>query len=225
MPGAFPGSADNSPPFERDELDSASEFSFRNASRDNFNGRKELPDESKFHNMGYQRPQSEYMPVVPQIKLTSVSNNESSASVHSMGQNLHFSKPRRPLYESEDPFTTHQKSPEEMQQTRLLEGAENTDPSHPQHRRDNKNGNPRADFDTRLVQAADLNRQQLESQVIRKINSGFEILRPGTLNRPQSHDETKLKGEGNWEKHLSRKLQRRSRDVSQPRESRFVEET
>ena len=112
-----------------------------------------------------------------------------------------------------------------MQQTRLLRGAENSDPSHPQYRHDVRDESSRGDYDTRLIQAAEMNRQQLESQVIRKINSGFEILRPGTLNRPQSHDETKLKGEGHWEKHLSRKLQRRSRDVSHSRESRFVEET
>lgn len=112
-----------------------------------------------------------------------------------------------------------------MQQTRLLQGAENSDPSQPQYRRDIRDESSGEDFDTRLVQAAEMNRQQVESQVIRKINSGFEILRPGTLDRPQSHDETKLKGEGNWEKHLSRKLQRRSRDASHPRESRFIEET
>lgn len=142
-----------------------------------------------------------------------------------VGQNSRLTKPQTPLYESEDPFTTPTKSLEEMQQTRLLEGVENSDPSHSQYKRRDKDESPRADFDTRLIQASELNRQQLESQVIRKINSGFEILRPGTLNRPQSYHDTKLKGESSSEKHLSRKLQRRSRDVGHPRESRFVEET
>lgn len=184
-----------------------------------------MPDEPNFQTMGYQSPGSEHIPpAVPRIRLTGV-NNEPSASTHVGGQNFRFSKSQGPLHEGEDPFTTHTKSLPEMQQTRLLQGAENSNPSHPHYRGDDKDESSRADFDTRLVQAAELNRQQLESQVIRKINSGFEILRPGTLNRPQSHDDAKLKGEGNWEKHLSRKLHRRSRDVSHPRESRFVEET
>ena len=182
-----------------------------------------MPNEPSFQTLGYQSPESEQiLPAVPQIKFTGV-NNEPSTSMPLVKQKFRLNKPQAPLYENEDPFTTPPKSVEE--QTRLLQGAENSDPTHSQYKRRDKDESPRADFDTRLVQAAELNRQQLESQVIRKINSGFEILRPGTLNRPQTHDDTKLKGESNSEKHLSRKLQRKSRDVSHPRESRFVEET
>lgn len=190
-------------------------------SPDTFNGRKPVSDGPSFRNKGYQSLESEQIPpAVPRIKLIGV-NSEPYTSRRTEGQNIHFSKPRTPLYEGDDPFTTSTKSPEEMQETRLLKGVENSDPLHPQYKRGDNNESARGDFDSRT----EFNRQQSESQVIRKINSGFEILRPGTLDRPQAHDDTKLKGENNSERHLSRKLQRKSRDVSQPRESRFVEET
>lgn len=221
------GSADSEgpPSFERDELDSASEFSFRMASHDTFNQKTTVPDEPSFQTMRYQNPGSEQIPpAAPRIKSPGV-NNEPSASTHLAEQNFYATKPQAPLHVSDDPFTTPTKNPEEMQQTRLHKGAENSDPSYSQYKRSDNDESSRADFNTRLFQAAEVNRPNSESQVIRKINSGFEILRPGTLNRPQTHDDTKLKGENNAEKQLSRKLQRKSRGVGHSRESRFVEET
>ena len=37
------------------------------------------------------------------------------------------------------------------------------------------------------LQQSDGNRQTRQSQVVRKVNSGFEILSPGSLSRPQEH--------------------------------------
>lgn len=59
----------------------------------------------------------------------------------------------------------------------------------------------------------DGNRRLRRSQVIRKINSGFEILRPGTLDAPrQSNDNTEWTVEDG--KRESKKLQKRGRALS-----------
>ncbi|KAL2043559.1 hypothetical protein N7G274_003866 [Stereocaulon virgatum] len=56
----------------------------------------------------------------------------------------------------------------------------------------------------------DGNRQVRRSQIIRKVNSGFEILRPGSLDVPcQSTDSAKWTAEESGNKRQSRKLQKR----------------
>ena len=61
----------------------------------------------------------------------------------------------------------------------------------------------------------DGNRQLRRSQVIRKVNSGFEILRPGTLDVPrQSTDSAEWQEDGSGIKRQSRKLQKRGRATS-----------
>ena len=58
------------------------------------------------------------------------------------------------------------------------------------------------------LQLFDSNRQLKRAQVIRKVNSGFEILRPGTLDAPrQSSDSADWQGDGI--KRQPRKLQKR----------------
>jgi len=66
------------------------------------------------------------------------------------------------------------------------------------------------------LQPFDGNRGLRRSQVIRKVNSGFEILRPGTLGAPRpSTDNTDLSGDlGEGVKRQSRKLQKRGRPNS-----------
>lgn len=64
---------------------------------------------------------------------------------------------------------------------------------------------------------------QHQSQVLRKVNSGFEILRPGTFGEPSSPEEDKP-AEG--EKRKSKRLQKRrtSSSASRDRPSHFVEQ-
>jgi hypothetical protein len=69
-------------------------------------------------------------------------------------------------------------------------------------------------------------RNQRESQVIRKINSGFEILRPGTFGQPPNPEEQQLTEQNLGEKRQSKRLQKRrkSSSGSQTRTSHFVEQ-
>lgn len=82
------------------------------------------------------------------------------------------------------------------------------------------------------LQQADGNRQHRQSQVARKVNSGFEILRPGSFSHQQGYvadwsekaglgteHQRELDAHGN--KRHSRKLQRKRADS---KESRFKEE-
>lgn len=66
------------------------------------------------------------------------------------------------------------------------------------------------------LQPLDGNRRLRRSQVIRKVNSGFEILRPGTLGAPRpSTDNTEWSGDlGEGVKRQSRKLQKKPRPNS-----------
>ena len=59
----------------------------------------------------------------------------------------------------------------------------------------------------------DPGRQNKKSQVIRKINSGFEILKPGTLDQPRQISETiaERNGEDFYDQRKPRKLQRKGR--------------
>jgi hypothetical protein len=62
---------------------------------------------------------------------------------------------------------------------------------------------------------------QRQSQVLRKVNSGFEILRPGTFGEPPSLEEDKpVTGE----KRKSKRLQKRRTSSSASRTSHFVEQ-
>lgn len=62
---------------------------------------------------------------------------------------------------------------------------------------------------------------QRQTQVLRKVNSGFEILRPGTFGEPPSpEDESPAPSE----KRQSRRLQKKRRSSSVSRKSHFVEQ-
>lgn len=77
------------------------------------------------------------------------------------------------------------------------------------------------------LQNGNANRQLRQSQVVRKINSGFEILQPGTLDRArQSSDIVDVKPEfEQWSKRQSKKLQKKSPSESPTKRlSHFVEE-
>jgi hypothetical protein len=59
---------------------------------------------------------------------------------------------------------------------------------------------------------------QRDEQVIRKVNSGFEILRPGTF-QPPTPEEVELA-----ERRTSKKLQKKRRSSGDSRKSAFVEQ-
>ncbi|KAF2787017.1 hypothetical protein K505DRAFT_134371 [Melanomma pulvis-pyrius CBS 109.77] len=65
-----------------------------------------------------------------------------------------------------------------------------------------------------------------ESQVLRKVNSGFEILRPGTLGQPPSPEDEKPADGGNnfGDKRQSKRLQKRRKSSSGSRTSHFIEQ-
>lgn len=65
------------------------------------------------------------------------------------------------------------------------------------------------------------NRRDVDSQVLRKVNSGFEILRPGTFAPPSPEEEDKA---ANAEKRQSKRLQKKRRSSAGSRTSHFVEQ-
>jgi hypothetical protein len=62
------------------------------------------------------------------------------------------------------------------------------------------------------------NQNQQQSQVVRKVNSGFEILRPGTFGEPPSPEDDKP------EKPQSKRLQKRRKSSGGSKTSQFVEQ-
>ena len=64
------------------------------------------------------------------------------------------------------------------------------------------------------LQPFNANRQSRQSQVIRKINSGFEILRPGTLDQPRESVDLTERKEETGGKGKPNKLQRKNRRIS-----------
>ena len=89
-------------------------------------------------------------------------------------------------------------------------------------------------YTSNALQQGDGNRQNRQSQVVRKINSGFEILRPGSFSRPQAYgadwnekaggESDHYRGqraEGSDKKRHSKRLRRKRADS---KESRFKEE-
>ncbi|KAF2735481.1 hypothetical protein EJ04DRAFT_534230 [Polyplosphaeria fusca] len=61
---------------------------------------------------------------------------------------------------------------------------------------------------------------QRDTQILRKVNSGFEILRPGTFGEPPSPEEDKLPND----RRQSKKLQKRRKSSSASRTSHFHEQ-
>ena len=71
----------------------------------------------------------------------------------------------------------------------------------------------------------DSNRQSQRAQVIRKVNSGFEILRPGTLEKSrQSNDSADLRQSLETEqKRQGKRLQKKRRESTKGKVSEFSE--
>lgn len=112
------------------------------------------------------------------------------------------------IHEASDPFATPETSPKEDRIPVMVDA-----PPAKQHSELIDNGN--IDYiqgHAHPLRPFDGNRQLRRSQVIRKVNSGFEILRPGTLNTPRPSSDSADAREDASRK--PRKLQRRSRTSS-----------
>ncbi len=219
-------SKDRPPSAKRNEFDSTSEFSFQFAANDTIDQiTTTFPGETSFQPSACdQKTDSEQVaPAYPQIRQSGL-GDEWSAPTSLPEPKYYYVEPPKPSLEGEDLFRTPVKTPVETHQTRMFKGVEPSDPSYSQRQNGEKDEISQVNSDTGLFHAGP-NKRSTPSQVIRKINSGFEILRPGTLDRPQPHDDTKLERDIDVEKKTSRKLQRKSRDVGHSRDSRFSEGT
>ena len=112
------------------------------------------------------------------------------------------------VHEPSDPFATPEASPKEDRIPVMVDG-----PPAIQH--SDLIGNGDIDYmqgHAQPLRPFDGNRQLRRSQVVRKVNDGFEILRPGTLDTPRrSSDITDLREDYDRK---PKKLQRRSRASS-----------
>lgn len=167
---------------------------------------------------------SAYGQGVPQIRLSGV-DNEWAASTHPAEHKYFFAGPPSPLYEDRmDPFDAPADSP--MGERRSLNsssGIRSRDPPKPRFSLSDEDEISPAPRNSQITQD-DVTRNSRTSQVIRKVNSGFEILRPGTLDKPQTSEEIypghDLENAGSPP---IKKLQKKNRDSLSLRESRFTE--
>lgn len=163
---------------------------------------------------------------VPQIRLSGV-DNDWTADAHPAEHKYYFAGPPSPLYEDRnDPFDMPAESP--MDQRTRLNSSEirSRDPPKPRFSlsdEDEISPDPR---NSQMTQD-DVTRHLRMSQVVRKVNSGFEILRPGTLDRPpQPSDDVNpdldfdVTGSSPTKKRL-----RKNRDSLSLKGSRFTEGT
>ena len=168
---------------------------------------------------------SAYGPGVPQIRLSGV-DSEWTAGTHPAEHRYYFAGPPSPLYEDgNDPFGTPADSPRD-ERTRLNSASEmrSRDTPKPRFSLSDEDEISSAPHNTQMTHD-DMPRQIRASQVVRKVNSGFEILRPGTLDRaPQTSDDANsgqdLEAAGSSP---TKKLHKKHRDSLSLRESRFTE--
>lgn len=119
------------------------------------------------------------------------------------------------IHEASDPFATPEASPKEDRIPVVVDAP-------PANQHSEMIGNGNIDYiqgHAQPLRPFDGNRQLRRSQVLRKVNSGFEILRPGTLDTPrQSSDIADVREDYDRK---PKKLQRRSRASSG---SNFIED-
>lgn len=159
---------------------------------------------------------------VPEIRLSGV-DNDWTAGTQFAEHDHYFSGPSAPLHEENNPFGTP---------TRPMEAS--TKPNYSSDTPSSDHPKPRFSLSddeieltptrSRIMQNGGGDLQGRQSQVIRKINSGFEILRPGTLNQPQPNNETNFGQDLEMGVNSSgKKLHKKKRDSVSLRESRFIE--
>ena len=169
--------------------------------------------------------------VVPRtVSSTSVSPTQGHDGQFSFEQ-VPLSNLATPTSAQNDPFLTPHESPIEEQKDYFngLPSFHNfveTDPRNGQ-RQNFINSNSSEDYENSYLDHADARTPNTrDTDVIRKVNSGFEILRPGTLGSKTSDTpETYQPTRGDGDKRQSRRLQKRVRSsTSASRKSMFSED-
>lgn len=164
---------------------------------------------------------------VPQIRLSGV-ENDWTPGTHPAEHKYYFAGPPSPLYEDRnDPFDMQADNAMD-ERTRLdsSSGIRSRDPQKPRFSLSDEDEISPAPRHSQMTQD-DIMRHSRVSQVVRKVNSGFEILRPGTLDRPlQTSDDVNLGQDLDVAgSSPTKKLHKKNRDSLSLRESRFTEGT
>ena len=136
------------------------------------------------------------------------------ANPHSPIQNAAINGSSRSSYEANNPFVT----PDGSLKDYRAESLQNDDDIADQHTRLIDDSGITYDEDyAKPLQPFDNNRHLRHSQVIRKVNSGFQILRPGTLEISRQSNNDDKKSTGVFEetnKRAPKKLQKKGRPSS-----------
>lgn len=161
---------------------------------------------------------------VPQIRLSGA-DNEWTGVTHPAEHKYYFSGPPSPLYEDRnDPFDTPGGS--SMNERSRLDSSDfrSQDPPRPRFSLSDEDETSPAPRSSQMAQD-DITRHMRISQVVRKVNSGFEILRPGTLDKPPKSSDDANSGQNLDVAGSSptKKLHKKNRDSLFLRESRFTE--
>lgn len=156
--------------------------------------------------------------VATNIDYSNLQNQQKGAGQHLPLHRLFSYEQISPTYEEGNPFVTPNATPIDEHHTGTgFDGPfSNLDlATHHAHNMENNEITHNQDT-SQALHHSDVNRQTRKSQVIRKINSGFEILRPGTLDQPrQSNDFTELREVSETGRlRQAKRLQRRSRASS-----------
>lgn len=168
---------------------------------------------------------SAYGQGIPQIRLSGV-ENDWAAGTHPAEHKYHFAGPPSPLYEdSNDQFDMPADSSMD-ERTRINSSSEihNRDPPKPRFSLSDEDEISPAPRNSQMAQD-DITRHMRISQVVRKVNSGFEILRPGTLDKPPKTSDDAKPGQDLDVAGSSptKKRNRKNQDSVPLRESRFTE--
>lgn len=184
-------------------------------------------NENSPHNATSSASKSAHGQNVPQIRLSGV-ENDWTPGTHPAEHKYYFAGPPSPLYEDgNDPFDMRADIPMD-ERTRLdsSTGVHSRDPQKPRFSLSDEDEILPAPRHSQMTQD-DITRQSRTSQVVRKVNSGFEILRPGTLDRPLQTSDDVNPGQNLDVAGSSptKKLHKKNRDSLSLRESRFTEGT
>lgn len=154
---------------------------------------------------------------VPQIRLSGVDHDWTAGAPPAEDKYLSSA-----LHENKDPFGTSDHLTEARTGPNHVNETPGSDPPKRRFSLSDDEIEP-VPATTRLVQNGGDSRHG-PTQVIRKVNSGFEILLPGSLNRPRNNNETNSgqELEAGGSSH-GRKLLKKNRDSASLRESRFTE--
>ena len=121
------------------------------------------------------------------------------------GQHGSTNETKNPAPEGKDPFATPSRRPSDN--GALVFHIDDDSTEYPMRTHDGATDQP---SNTEPLVPVDASRQLGRSQIVRKVNSGFQILAPGTLDAPIQDNATRKEDVPRNKRH-SRKLQKRSR--------------